>query len=214
MRRWLIVCIAVSAILLGTLSAARALGRRQAPTFHTWLKQADGRPCPRACLFGVAPDGRLSFEEAYSALSAHPLLREAAFVNRGEIRYWTTSAFKLSIGRAAGSDRLMWIQLEVPYSQRELRVSDLLAAYGTPDYILATEASIVTDLLYAAHNLQASALREALPDNVPLRLSHRIYSAYLLNAEQFKAHLQLIGDNLKAWRGFVPITQYFRRATR
>ena len=207
MRRFLSRCAALSAILAGCLVAARALGAQQAPLWHAWLVHADGTPCERACLLGVTPDGALSFEAARERLSAHPITHGATAVNRGLTMHWRTSRFELSIGREQNSEQLTWINLQI--IDRTLRVSDLLAAHGTPDYISATNGSIVTDLIYAQHGLQVSALREALPESAPLRLSSRVYNIYLVAPEPFAALLARV-SNLRAWRGLVSIAHYLK----
>jgi len=211
-RRWLSVCLLLGALLGSSVSLARALGNLQAPIFHAWLRHADGAPCAQACLFGASPDGRLSFEAARAILAAHPLTQDAVLTDRGLIVQWHNRLFTLSIGRTHDSDQLAWINLQI--AGRDLRVSDIIAAYGTPDYVSATNDRIITDLLYRAHHLQVSALREALPTNAPLRLKHRVYNLYLMREGQFEALLRQIGGNLKAWRGFVPITHYLNRPSR
>jgi hypothetical protein len=207
MRHFLSRCAALSAILAGCLLAARTLGIHQAPLWHAWLVRADGTPCERACLFGVTPDGALSFEAASERLSAHPITHGATVVNRGLTMHWRTSEFELSIGHEPNSDQLAWINLQI--KDRALRVRDLLAAYGTPDYVSAVANSIVTDLLYAQHGLQASVLRKALPEGAPLRLSSRVYNIYLVAPEPFAALLTRI-SNLRAWRGLGSIAHYLK----
>ncbi len=212
MRRWLVVCAVLCAALASGIGAARMLGSRQAPTFHMWLRHANGAHCQQACLLGVSPNGALSFQAARAIFAAHPLLQGAAFVDRGLTLHWRTPDFDLSIGRTRDSEQLAWINAQI--RRHAPRVSDLIAAYGVPDYVAASYNSILTDLLYAAHGLQASSLREALPESAPLRLSHRIYNLYLLEGEQFEALLREIGGSLKAWRGLVPITHYLNRPSR
>lgn len=212
MRRGLYVCLLLIALLISSVTLARAVGGLQAPIFHAWLRHADGTPCAQACLFGASPDGTLSFEAARAILAAHPLTQGAELLDRGLIVHWRSEAFMLSIGRTHDSEQLAWINLQI--AGRDLRVSDIIAAYGTPNYVSATNDRIITDLLYRAHHLQVSALREALPTNAPLRLRHRVYNLYLMRQEQFEALLRQIGGNLKAWRGFVPITHYLNRPSR
>ncbi len=212
MRRWLILSAALSVALIGALGAARALGSRQAPVFHAWLRHADGALCPRACLFGVAPDGALSFQAARAILAAHPLLQGVEAVDRGLILQWRSIDFELSIGRTRDSEQLAWINLQL--RGRALQVRDLIAAYGVPTYVAASYQSILTDLLYPSEGLQGSALRQALPTDAPLRLSDRLYNLYLVEARQFEALLRDIGGNLKAWHGFIPITRYLNRPSR
>jgi len=207
MRRFLSRCAALSAILASCLLAARALGAQQLPVWHAWLVHADGTPCERACLFGVTPDGALSFEAARERLSAHPITYYATAVNRGLTVHWRTGQFELSIGREQNSEQLTWINLQI--IDRTLRVSDLLAAHGTPDYVSAVANSIVTDLIYTEHGLQVSALRDALPEGAPLRLSNRVYNIYLVAPEPFAALLARV-SNLRAWRGLVSIAHYLK----
>ncbi|MCS6872068.1 MAG: hypothetical protein NZ571_11485 [Anaerolineae bacterium] len=212
MRRWLIVCVLLSAALASSVALARVLGSRQTPRFHVWLRHANGMPCERACILGVAPSSALSFEAAQAILAEHPLVDNAMLINRGLTVHWRTESFVLSIGRTQDSEQLAWINLQL--RQRDLQVRDLVAAYGIPDYVAAANNTILTDLLYAAHGLQASALREALPEGAPLRLSHRVYNLYLVKDEQFQALLRQIGGNLKAWRGFVSVARYLNRPSR
>ncbi len=212
MGRLLVVCAALTALLIGSFTAARALGNHLPPHIHAWFKRADGMPCAQACLFGIAPDGSLSFEAAREMLAAHPITQGMVARDRGTQHYWRSPAIEILIGRAAESDLLAWINVRI--DSRILLMRDVMAAYGIPDYVVAIPNSIITDLLYLPSNLQVSTLRNALPENQPLRLTHTVYNLYLQDQAQFGALLINLGGNLKTWRGLVDVTRYYNRPSR
>lgn len=209
MRRLIVLCAALSALLIGSFSAARALGSHLPPQMHVWFKHADGTPCVRACLFGVSPDRSLSFEAAREMLATHPITQGMVTRDRGTQQQWRSPAVEILIGRNAESDLLAWINVRI--DSRLLTMADLIAAYGIPDYVVAIPNSIITDLLYLPSNLQVSTLRNALPENQPLRLTQTVYNLYLQDQAQFGALLVNLGGNLKTWRGLVDVTRYYNR---
>ncbi|MCE7948364.1 MAG: hypothetical protein DYG88_13145 [Chloroflexi bacterium CFX4] len=212
MGRLIVLCATLTALLIGSFAAARAVGNHLPPHIHAWFKHADGTPCAQACLFGITPDGALSFEAARQSLAAHPITQGMAVRDRGTQYGWRSSGIEILIGRAAESDLLAWINVRI--DNRALVMADVIVAYGIPDYVVAIPNSIITDLLYLPSNLQVSTLRNALPENQPLRLTHSVYNLYLQDQAQFGALLVNLGGNLKTWRGLVDVTRYYNRPSR
>ncbi len=212
MGRLMVLCAVLTALLVGSFSAARALGNYLPPHIHAWFKHADGTPCAQACLFGITPDGSLSFAAARERLAVHPITQGMMNRDRGTYHAWHSVGIEIMIGRAAESDLLAWINVRL--DTRILAMADVIAAYGIPEYVVAIPNSIITDLLYAPAHLQVSTLRNALPESQPLRLTHTVYNLYLQEPAQFGALLVNLGGNLKPWRGLVDVTRYYNRPSR
>jgi hypothetical protein len=192
--------------------AARLLtGRHPLLPLTVVMSGPDGIACDQSCLFGIRP-GVTTIEQAVLILHAHPLTRDAKWINEYTLRLTGPEAY-VGFSRTRDglvdsitlTDNLTDTGIPVLGSLADsVTIGDLILTYGIPKIGLPGSAYFVLE--YPAAGVMAAAARSYTPKTrvqIDTPLSLLMLTVYRPCPGEESNHM------LRRWMGFTTLERYW-----